>query len=103
MIFTTPSGRGIKIIVETPNKDVDKYDNYLHNNYGIDYQYMDRLTPYHMAFISYDPNAKFNCRSKLFNNCNMVKTPDVQKGLISGYLPKIKEDMLEYGCTSGEM
>ena len=72
MVFVSPSGLGLKIIVETNNTDVERHTevykelvNYYGNqlNVGFDSQTCDVSR---LCFFSYDETAYYNCKSKIF-------------------------------------
>ena len=72
MVFVSPSGLGLKIIVETNNTDVERHTevykelvNYYENqlNVGFDSQTYDVSR---LCFFSYDETAYYNCKSKIF-------------------------------------
>ena len=72
MVFVSPSGLGLKIIVETNNTDVERHTevykelvNYYENqlNVGFDSQTCDVSR---LCFFSYDETAYYNCESKIF-------------------------------------
>lgn len=72
-MFISPSGRGLKILVSTPNLDPENYyhnlqrfGEYLSGQYQIYNKYIDPITYKHVSFISYDPNCFFNPQAKDF-------------------------------------
>lgn len=67
LMFISPSGRGLKLIVPTLDyntenyySNLQKFGEYLSCQYSIETKYIDPITYKHVSFISYDPNCFFN-------------------------------------------
>lgn len=73
MMFISPSGKGLKIVVSTNNYDVDNYVDYFYSYahrlidlYQIDSKYIDKLTAKHVCFMSYDKDCYYNPNASLY-------------------------------------
>lgn len=75
LMFTSPSGKGLKIFVKSYLENEELYKNYcydfvkyLEKNYGISSKYFDSsITMRHVSFLSYDPEAYFDETSLFYN------------------------------------
>lgn len=95
LMFISPSNRGLKILVQTGNKDLEKYSLYLkafhyflNKKYQIDFEYMDSLSPQHICFYSYDRNVFYNRHSDVFSIKEEIakeKVKSVPTKYLSGY------------------
>jgi P4 family phage/plasmid primase-like protien len=110
LLFTSPSGKGLKAIIKIPWGDdykeyVEGFYNYLHKRYCIDIENLDKKTKdiSRACFVSYDPEAHYNPGAELFYQ--KAKKP-TQKQVI----PRIKKEtepfvfdfLLNY-CTNNKL
>lgn len=72
MVFVSPSGLGLKIIVETNNTDVERHTevykelvNYYGNQLNVEFD-SQTCDVSRLCFFSYDETAYYNCESKIF-------------------------------------
>ena len=72
MVFVSPSGLGLKIIVETNNTDVERHTevykelvNYYVNQLNVEFD-SQTCDVSRLCFFSYDETAYYNCESKIF-------------------------------------
>ena len=72
MVFVSPSGLGLKIIVETNNTDVERHTevykelvNYYGNQLNVEFD-SQTCDVSRLCFFSYDETAYYNCKSKIF-------------------------------------
>ena len=72
MAFVSPSGLGLKIIVETNNTDVERHTevykklvNYYENQLNVEFD-SQTCDVSRLCFFSYDETAYYNCESKIF-------------------------------------
>ena len=72
MVFVSPSGLGLKIIVETNNTDVERHTevykklvNYYENQLNVEFD-SQTCDVSRLCFFSYDETAYYNCESKIF-------------------------------------
>ena len=72
MVFVSPSGLGLKIIVETNNTDVERHTevykelvNYYGNQLNVKFD-SQTCDVSRLCFFSYDETAYYNCESKIF-------------------------------------
>lgn len=72
MVFVSPSGLGLKIIVETNNTDVERHTEvykelvkYYENQLNVEFD-SQTCDVSRLCFFSYDETAYYNCKSKIF-------------------------------------
>ena len=80
MVFVSPSGLGLKIIVETNNTDVERHTevykklvNYYKNQLNVEFD-SQTCDVSRLCFFSYDETAYYNCESKIF-----ISEKDIKK------------------------
>ena len=102
MVFVSPSGLGLKIIVETNNTDVERHTevykelvNYYGNqlNVGFDSQTCDVSR---LCFFSYDETAYYNCKSKIFISKKEKKMMENKVVSNGGEYNKVIERIIEF-------
>jgi hypothetical protein len=109
MVFVSPSGLGLKIIVETNNTDVERHTevykelvNYYGNQLNVEFDKFDSQTcdVSRLCFFSYDETAYYNCESKIFISEKDIKKEKkmMENKVISndGKYNKVIEEIIEF-------
>lgn len=105
LMFISPSGRGLKLIVTTLDYNPDnyygnlqKFGEYLYKEYNIDTKYIDPITYKHVSFISYDTNCFFNP-----NISNFPTEKNSQREISLSYEEKVKIVKIIDNFTSNKL
>lgn len=108
LMFISPSGRGLKLIVPTLDYNPENYylnlqrfGEYLSGQYCIKTKYIDPITYKHVSFISYDPNCFFNENVSNFptqiNSQREISLSTEEKVQIVKLFDKFNSDKLVFG------
>ena len=109
MVFVSPSGLGLKIIVETNNTDVERHTevykklvNYYENQLNVEFD-SQTCDVSRLCFFSYDETAYYNCESKIFISEKDIKKEKkmIENKVISndGKYNKVIEEIIEFTKT----
>ena len=109
MAFVSPSGLGLKIIVETNNTDVERHTevykklvNYYENQLNVEFD-SQTCDVSRLCFFSYDETAYYNCESKIFISEKDIKKEKkmIENKVISndGKYNKVIEEIIEFTKT----
>ena len=102
MVFVSPSGLGLKIIVETNNTDVERHTevykelvNYYGNQLNVGF-YSQTCDVSRLCFFSYDETAYYNCKSKIFISKKEKKMMENKVVSNGGEYNKVIERIIEF-------
>ena len=109
MVFVSPSGLGLKIIVETNNTDVERHTevykklvNYYENQLNVEFD-SQTCDVSRLCFFSYDETAYYNCKSKIFISEKDTKEEKkmMENKVVSsdGKYNKVIEEIIEFTKT----
>ena len=102
MAFVSPSGLGLKIIVETNNTDVERHTevykelvNYYGNQLNVKFD-SQTCDVSRLCFFSYDETAYYNCESKIFISKKEKKMMENKVVSNGGEYNKVIERIIEF-------
>ena len=102
MVFVSPSGLGLKIIVETNNTDVERHTevykelvNYYGNQLNVKFD-SQTCDVSRLCFFSYDETAYYNCESKIFISKKEKKMMENKVVSNGGEYNKVIERIIEF-------
>ena len=102
MVFVSPSGLGLKIIVETNNTDVERHTevykelvNYYGNQLNVKFD-SQTCDVSRLCFFSYDETAYYNCESKIFISKKEKKMMENKAISNDGKYNKVIEMIIEF-------
>jgi len=102
MVFVSPSGLGLKIIVETNNTDVERHTevykklvNYYENQLNVEFD-SQTCDVSRLCFFSYDETAYYNCESKIFISKKEKKMMENKVVSNGGEYNKVIERIIEF-------
>ena len=102
MVFVSPSGLGLKIIVETNNTDVERHTevykelvNYYGNQLNVEFD-SQTCDVSRLCFFSYDETAYYNCESKIFISKKEKKMMENKVISNDGKYNKVIEEIIEF-------
>ena len=102
MVFVSPSGLGLKIIVETNNTDVERHTevykklvNYYENQLNVEFD-SQTCDVSRLCFFSYDETAYYNCESKIFISKKEKKMMENKVVSSDGKYNKVIEEIIEF-------
>lgn len=102
MVFVSPSGLGLKIIVETNNTDVERHTevykelvNYYGNQLNVEFD-SQTCDVSRLCFFSYDETAYYNCESKIFISKKEKKMMENRVVSNGGEYNKVIERIIEF-------
>ena len=102
MVFVSPSGLGLKIIVETNNTDVERHTevykelvNYYGNQLNVEFD-SQTCDVSRLCFFSYDETAYYNCESKIFISKKEKKMMENKVVSNGGEYNKVIERIIEF-------
>ena len=105
MVFVSPSGLGLKIIVETNNTDVERHTevykelvNYYGNQLNVKFD-SQTCDVSRLCFFSYDETAYYNCESKIFISKKEKKMMENKVVSSDGKYNKVIEEIIEFTKT----
>ena len=105
MVFVSPSGLGLKIIVETNNTDVERHTevykklvNYYENQLNVEFD-SQTCDVSRLCFFSYDETAYYNCESKIFISKKEKKMMENKVVSSDGKYNKVIEEIIEFTKT----
>ena len=105
MVFVSPSGLGLKIIVETNNTDVERHTevykklvNYYKNQLNVEFD-SQTCDVSRLCFFSYDETAYYNCESKIFISKKEKKMMENKVVSSDGKYNKVIEEIIEFTKT----
>ena len=106
MVFVSPSGLGLKIIVETNNTDVERHTevykelvNYYGNQLNVKFD-SQTCDVSRLCFFSYDETAYYNCESKIFISKKEKKMMENKVVSSDGKYNKVIEEIIEFTKTT---
>lgn len=102
MVFVSPSGLGLKIIVETNNTDVERHTEvykelvkYYENQLNVEFD-SQTCDVSRLCFFSYDETAYYNCKSKIFISKKEKKMMENKVVSNGGEYNKVIERIIEF-------
>ena len=105
MVFVSPSGLGLKIIVETNNTDVERHTevykelvNYYGNQLNVKFD-SQTCDVSRLCFFSYDETAYYNCESKIFISKKEKKMMENKVVSSDGKYNKVIGEIIEFTKT----
>ena len=105
MVFVSPSGLGLKIIVETNNTDVERHTEvykelvkYYENQLNVEFD-SQTCDVSRLCFFSYDETAYYNCESKIFISKKEKKMMENKVVSSDGKYNKVIEEIIEFTKT----